>query len=72
MIPVVPDQVSLFRGSDANVLSRKDFWGEQVFLRALPAHGIGILANDDSEPIGWKPIPLFPRANQSKSKGATV
>ena len=40
MIPVVPDQVSLFRGSDANVLSRKDFWG--VPEPARSGFGLGV------------------------------
>jgi hypothetical protein len=33
-----------------------------------PRRGIGILANEDANPVGWKPMPLIPRANQTKSK----
>jgi hypothetical protein len=40
MIPVVPDQGSLFRGSDASVLSRKDFWG--VPEPARSGFGLGV------------------------------
>jgi hypothetical protein len=35
--------------------------------------GIGILANEQTDLIGWKPMPLFPApVEQSKSKGTLV
>jgi hypothetical protein len=33
-----------------------------------PRRGLGILANEDANPVGWKPMPLIPRANQTTSK----
>jgi len=35
--------------------------------------GIGILANEETNLIGWKPMPLFPApVEQAKSKGTFV
>jgi hypothetical protein len=45
--------------------------GNSVQLRRHSAgskpRGIGILADEDTNPIGWKPMPLLP-AHQEKSK----
>ena len=41
---------------------------------ARKTRGIGILANEETDLIGWKPMPLFPAppVEKSKSKGTLV